>query len=722
MKKRILISTVGIFFITLLISYIKLQEFRQYYKEHSLYNENGLRANYYTSDNWKGKPVLSGITKTLGFNNPEDLELGGRIPKEYFSIIWYGLIRIPCTGRYKFSLSSDDGSLLFIDGDLIINNSGEHNLKRVSSYKYLCKGLYPIEIRYNQYTGDAGFCISWRPPKEYKWLKGQIPVDYFHPVNNDFNPYIAHRLMWNKKRWQLVAWMGFLVMFLGFLNLKKGFIERFFSFLYFWIKSNFPAVLILCIGVVARALFVGEVPGVQADETWNAVTAYSFLEGGRHSLLRGVVCYISPLWLMQIPVYILFGFNPVSLRFYPVFFNTLALLGCYLLVKKVYDRKIALLSILVLTFWPITFMFGRISFEVTTFSLFILFYTLYLFHIGRPIHYILAGGLLGFGVFNHLFLISVPIAIFGVAMLEKKGTLLFKRDFWFVLLPLLIIGAVRFYDIKIIGGRMHDPLGVKEMLRIFGYSFGELKQVLDGATLYKLFTGDVLVKILPVNFIILIAGIVMLFVKKDFVDKPLIRLCLLTVFIYTIIFLFSPTLEPRYFFIPVTLMGVFISVILGKMYNSGIRWARVLILLTIITNIYYLGFNYFYSFLNKKWKCAFMFRKGLTFPVFVMSYKYVDTRGLYRFLIENGYYNVYTNYWIANNLLFWDIGNNLLSVADIKRFRGEKDAYVITYKPMSHLLPPSKHKEWVSSPEQLGFYELKKIKDLEYFEVYRSIY
>ena len=35
-----------------------------------------------------------------------------------------GHVKLPTTGLWSFSLSSDDGSLLYIDGALFINNDG----------------------------------------------------------------------------------------------------------------------------------------------------------------------------------------------------------------------------------------------------------------------------------------------------------------------------------------------------------------------------------------------------------------------------------------------------------------------------------------------------------------------------------------------------------------------------------------------------------------------
>lgn len=45
---------------------------------------------------------------------------------EWFSLTYQGTIYVPVTGTYGFRLSSDDGSLLFLDNALVIDNDGVH--------------------------------------------------------------------------------------------------------------------------------------------------------------------------------------------------------------------------------------------------------------------------------------------------------------------------------------------------------------------------------------------------------------------------------------------------------------------------------------------------------------------------------------------------------------------------------------------------------------------
>ena len=56
-----------------------------------------------------------------------------------------GSIRADVAGTYRFFLKSDDGSKLFINRALVINNDGRHVTKEVSASVALSKGWNRIE-------------------------------------------------------------------------------------------------------------------------------------------------------------------------------------------------------------------------------------------------------------------------------------------------------------------------------------------------------------------------------------------------------------------------------------------------------------------------------------------------------------------------------------------------------------------------------------------------
>lgn len=80
-----------------------------------------------------------------------------------FGIVWTGELRIAQPGSYNFAVESDDGARLVL-GENVINNWGEHPLKRSSSNFDLAAKSYPLRVEYFQGSGAAACRLLWQPP------------------------------------------------------------------------------------------------------------------------------------------------------------------------------------------------------------------------------------------------------------------------------------------------------------------------------------------------------------------------------------------------------------------------------------------------------------------------------------------------------------------------------------------------------------------------------
>lgn len=126
---------------------------------------------------------------------------------EWFAIDYTGRIWIEQPGLYRFSLLSDDGARLFIDGQELIDNDGTHGAAAQSASAFLSRGIHNVHLPYFQgprfivalvlAIGAQG--APWRildtndfpPPKDpADWIEGTIgeirhSVNYSgRPVNN----------------------------------------------------------------------------------------------------------------------------------------------------------------------------------------------------------------------------------------------------------------------------------------------------------------------------------------------------------------------------------------------------------------------------------------------------------------------------------------------------------------------------------------------------------
>lgn len=130
--------------------------------------KNGLKYEYFTGNFQQvqdlefSKPVNSGI-------------LEGKISSEkwktkierYIGLKFDGYIFIPETGNYTFSTLSDDGSKLFIDNELIVNNDGIHWLNEAYGAVKLEKGFHKFNISYfDQVGGTVLNCFMQQEGKE----------------------------------------------------------------------------------------------------------------------------------------------------------------------------------------------------------------------------------------------------------------------------------------------------------------------------------------------------------------------------------------------------------------------------------------------------------------------------------------------------------------------------------------------------------------------------
>ena len=85
--------------------------------------------------------IDSGVAKSFNL-----VEL--RKNKPSFGVIYNGYLRIDSDGLYQFSLKSDDGSVLTIDDQPIVNNDGKHPLLEQGGAVALQKGYHKFTLKY----------------------------------------------------------------------------------------------------------------------------------------------------------------------------------------------------------------------------------------------------------------------------------------------------------------------------------------------------------------------------------------------------------------------------------------------------------------------------------------------------------------------------------------------------------------------------------------------
>ncbi|MBI4319184.1 MAG: glycosyltransferase family 39 protein [Chloroflexi bacterium] len=129
----------------------------------------GLLGKYFRGNNWSGQPALVQIDPFIA---PNDL-----LPAP-FSIEWEGRISVPTTGQYAFGTSSDDGSLLYVDEVLVVDNGGHHGDRYVEGRVTLSQGTHKLRLRYFQDDGGRKMELWWTPPGGRKEI---VPMENLFP-------------------------------------------------------------------------------------------------------------------------------------------------------------------------------------------------------------------------------------------------------------------------------------------------------------------------------------------------------------------------------------------------------------------------------------------------------------------------------------------------------------------------------------------------------------
>ena len=106
--------------------------------------------------------------------------------KETFASRHTGAINVQSNGEYTLYIKSDDGSKLWLNGELIVNNDGKHGMSEKSATRSLAPGYHAIRIEFFENSGGAGLIFSWAGPGIAKEV---VPATSLFHINE---PPVAH--------------------------------------------------------------------------------------------------------------------------------------------------------------------------------------------------------------------------------------------------------------------------------------------------------------------------------------------------------------------------------------------------------------------------------------------------------------------------------------------------------------------------------------------------
>ena len=107
---------------------------------------SGLRYKYYEGPFVSVDELLTSTAVDRGIAN--EFSIDGAKVDDHFGYDFHGFIKIPVSGRYIISVASDDGTKVFIDDKLVIDNDGSHSVNVVEASLAMDAGFHRIQVLY----------------------------------------------------------------------------------------------------------------------------------------------------------------------------------------------------------------------------------------------------------------------------------------------------------------------------------------------------------------------------------------------------------------------------------------------------------------------------------------------------------------------------------------------------------------------------------------------
>ena len=91
--------------------------------------------------------------------------LSPKTQDDYYNFSFDGYLLITSGGSYEFRVTSSDGSRLYINNNLVVNNDGQHDLKTVTGAPMsLATGPNRIYLQYFEHTGVDSLYVEYKGP------------------------------------------------------------------------------------------------------------------------------------------------------------------------------------------------------------------------------------------------------------------------------------------------------------------------------------------------------------------------------------------------------------------------------------------------------------------------------------------------------------------------------------------------------------------------------
>jgi len=375
-------------------------------------------------------------------------------------------------------------------------------------------------------------------------------------------------------------------------------INKFVDFIFS--KNNLKyLILLFIIGFILRVIVANNI-SPNADEMLHAPHAINFINSGKLQIMDQ-----DPIWFFLTDLsYKIFGISMFSARFLSVLFGSLSILILYLIVKLLYNKKIALISSVLITFSSFHILMSLAEMDVT--MIFFVLLSLYFFikHLKENENkdFILSTIFLGISILvKQISIMFIPALIIyyiyhKIKLKEKidyKKILIFVLILFIISVPVLTFNYLLYKDKKLVDLQFSRFLGIAKE------TYKPIEATIQPFKLDVLFSGNDpgIIKgglfFWQFDKLILILGIlgflISIIIKRDF--WFLMFLC----FLFPFIFLSGTSLLEYHFIFGIPILAIFgalfidfISNKLSKFKINSNLIISILLIFIIIFNFYFL--------------------------------------------------------------------------------------------------------------------------------------
>jgi hypothetical protein len=130
----------------------------------------GLRVRYFDGtgltalpDFAARSPIASGSVSLVSYPSTAGNCVGSGLA-DNVAAVFDGWVDVPTDGMWTWSLTSDAGSRLLIDGEVAVDHDGIHTYSEKLNTIFTKAGRHAVRLEYFETTGNCGLMLRWIPP------------------------------------------------------------------------------------------------------------------------------------------------------------------------------------------------------------------------------------------------------------------------------------------------------------------------------------------------------------------------------------------------------------------------------------------------------------------------------------------------------------------------------------------------------------------------------